>query len=53
LGGVRNWDYRHCWLRDATFTLLAFMNLGYYEEAKAWRESHSSISAFAGKAGTA
>jgi GH15 family glucan-1,4-alpha-glucosidase len=38
LGGVRNWDYRHCWLRDATFTLLAFMNLGYYEEAKAWRD---------------
>jgi GH15 family glucan-1,4-alpha-glucosidase len=35
LGGVRNWDYRHCWLRDATFTLLAFMNLGYYQEAKA------------------
>ena len=38
LGGERNWDYRHCWLRDATFTLLAFMNLGYYEEAKAWRD---------------
>jgi GH15 family glucan-1,4-alpha-glucosidase len=38
LGGVRNWDYRYCWLRDATFTLLAFMNLGYYEEAKAWRD---------------
>ena len=32
LGGVRNWDYRYCWLRDATFTLLAFMHLGYYEE---------------------
>ena len=31
LGGVRNWDYRYCWLRDATFTLLAFMNLGYYQ----------------------
>src|SRR5215467_3736724 len=38
LGGVRNWDYRYCWLRDATFTLLAFMNLGYYEEATAWRD---------------
>ena len=36
LGGVRNWDYRYCWLRDATFTLLAFMNLGYYEEARSW-----------------
>jgi GH15 family glucan-1,4-alpha-glucosidase len=38
LGGVRNWDYRFCWIRDATFTLLAFMNLGYYEEARAWRD---------------
>jgi GH15 family glucan-1,4-alpha-glucosidase len=38
LGGVRNWDYRYCWLRDATFTLLAFMHLGYYEEAHAWRD---------------
>ncbi len=38
LGGVRNWDYRYCWLRDATFTLLAFMNLGYQEEARAWRD---------------
>ena len=37
LGGVRNWDYRYCWLRDATFTLLALMNLGYYDEAQAWR----------------
>jgi GH15 family glucan-1,4-alpha-glucosidase len=36
LGGTRNWDYRFCWLRDATFTLLAFMSLGYYEEARAW-----------------
>src|SRR6267378_3891218 len=33
LGGMRNWDYRYCWLRDATFTLLALMHLGYYEEA--------------------
>lgn len=38
LGGERNWDYRYCWLRDATMTLFAFMNLGYIEEAKAWRE---------------
>jgi GH15 family glucan-1,4-alpha-glucosidase len=38
LGGERNWDYRYCWLRDATMTLLAFMNLGYYEEASAWRD---------------
>jgi GH15 family glucan-1,4-alpha-glucosidase len=37
LGGERNWDYRFCWLRDATMTLLAFMHLGYYEEADAWR----------------
>jgi GH15 family glucan-1,4-alpha-glucosidase len=38
LGGVRNWDYRYCWLRDATFTLRALMHLGYYEEAQAWRD---------------
>jgi len=38
LGGVRNWDYRYCWLRDATFVLLALMNLGYYDEAQAWRD---------------
>ncbi|HYG98230.1 MAG TPA: glycoside hydrolase family 15 protein [Terriglobales bacterium] len=37
-GGVRNWDYRFCWLRDATFTLLALMQAGYLEEASAWRE---------------
>jgi GH15 family glucan-1,4-alpha-glucosidase len=37
-GGVRNWDYRYCWLRDATLTLLAFMNAGYFDEAQAWRE---------------
>jgi GH15 family glucan-1,4-alpha-glucosidase len=36
LGGSRNWDYRFCWLRDATFTLLALMNSGYTEEAMAW-----------------
>ena len=38
LGGVRNWDYRFCWLRDATFMLLGAMNAGYYGEAEAWRE---------------
>lgn len=38
VGGVRNWDYRFCWLRDATLTLLALMNGGYYEEAAQWRE---------------
>jgi GH15 family glucan-1,4-alpha-glucosidase len=36
LGGARNWDYRFCWLRDATYTLLALMNSGYTEEALAW-----------------
>ena len=38
LGGARNWDYRFCWLRDATFTLLALMHAGYHEEAQAWRD---------------
>ena len=38
IAGERNWDYRYCWLRDATMTLLAFMNLGYFDEAQAWRE---------------
>jgi len=36
LGGRRNWDYRYCWLRDATFTLLALINSGYTDEAAAW-----------------
>ena len=38
IGGVRNWDYRYCWLRDATLTLLAFVRAGYVEEAGAWRD---------------
>src|SRR4030095_10657861 len=38
LGGGRNWDYRYCWLRDATFALYALMTGGYMEEARAWRE---------------
>jgi GH15 family glucan-1,4-alpha-glucosidase len=38
LGGTRNWDYRFCWLRDATLTLLALMDAGYDEEAQSWRE---------------
>src|SRR5581483_4603246 len=37
IGGQRNWDYRFCWLRDATFTLLALMNAGFVSEARAWR----------------
>jgi GH15 family glucan-1,4-alpha-glucosidase len=37
-GGARNWDYRFCWLRDATLTLLAFLDAGYVEEAAAWRD---------------
>ncbi len=38
LGGVRNWDYRFCWLRDATLTLLTFLRAGYESEARAWRD---------------
>lgn len=38
LGGVRNWDYRYCWLRDATFTLLTLLDAGYRDEAVAWRD---------------
>ncbi|MFE7815425.1 glycoside hydrolase family 15 protein [Streptomyces sp. NPDC057433] len=37
LGGVRNWDYRYCWLRDSTMTLSALLAAGYQEEAEAWR----------------
>jgi len=44
LGGVRNWDYRYCWLRDATITLFAFMAAGYTDEAGAWADwLHRSI----------
>jgi GH15 family glucan-1,4-alpha-glucosidase len=38
MGGRRNWDYRFCWLRDATLTLLALMDAGYFAEAAAWRD---------------
>ncbi len=38
LGGVRNWDYRFCWVRDSTFTLYALLSAGYMEEARAWRD---------------
>jgi GH15 family glucan-1,4-alpha-glucosidase len=38
LGGVRNWDYRYCWLRDASITLRALMSAGYFDEARAWRD---------------
>jgi GH15 family glucan-1,4-alpha-glucosidase len=38
IGGVRNWDYRYCWIRDATFTLYALVEGGYTQEARAWRE---------------
>jgi GH15 family glucan-1,4-alpha-glucosidase len=48
-GGVRNWDYRYCWLRDATFTLLALLDAGYTTEARAWREW--LLRAVAGKPG--
>jgi len=44
LGGSRNWDYRFCWLRDATITLFAFMSTGYFDEAVSWAEwLHRSI----------
>jgi len=37
IGGMRNWDYRYCWVRDATFTLYALLLAGYHDEARAWR----------------
>jgi GH15 family glucan-1,4-alpha-glucosidase len=37
IGGVRNWDYRYCWLRDATLTLVALIDSGYLDESRAWR----------------
>jgi GH15 family glucan-1,4-alpha-glucosidase len=46
IGGNRNWDYRYCWLRDATFTLLAFLNAGYTQEANIWQ--HWLMRAIAG-----
>ncbi|HET6410323.1 MAG TPA: glycoside hydrolase family 15 protein, partial [Chthoniobacteraceae bacterium] len=48
LGGVRNWDYRYCWLRDSTFTLYAFLTAGFREEAAAWH--HWLLRAVAGSA---
>jgi GH15 family glucan-1,4-alpha-glucosidase len=38
IGGERNWDYRYCWIRDATLTLLTLMDAGYFDEAEAWRQ---------------
>jgi GH15 family glucan-1,4-alpha-glucosidase len=38
IGGTRNWDYRYCWLRDATLTLYALVETGFFDEAKSWRE---------------
>lgn len=38
VGGVRNWDYRYCWIRDATYTLLTLLEAGYTAEAVAWRD---------------
>ncbi|MFD9572385.1 glycoside hydrolase family 15 protein [Streptomyces sp. NPDC059982] len=46
LGGVRNWDYRYCWLRDSTLTLGALLSTGYLDEARAWR--HWLLRAVAG-----
>jgi GH15 family glucan-1,4-alpha-glucosidase len=38
IGGVRNWDYRYCWLRDATFSIYALISVGYVDEARRWRD---------------
>ena len=44
LGGARNWDYRFCWLRDASLTLTAFLHAGFIDEARAWRDwLHRSV----------
>jgi GH15 family glucan-1,4-alpha-glucosidase len=59
VGGVRNWDYRYCWLRDATLTLLALLRAGYMDEAGAWRDwllraiagSHEDLQIMYGVAG--
>ena len=45
IGGTRNWDYRYCWLRDATLTLLTLMDAGYYDEAAAWRNWLTRVAA--------
>ncbi len=50
VGGVRNWDYRYCWLRDATFTLFSLLNAGFEDEARAWRDW--LLRAVAGEAST-
>src|SRR5205807_8104585 len=47
-GGVRKWDYRYWWLRDATFTLFAFLRVGYHDAARAWR--HWLLRAIVGSA---
>jgi GH15 family glucan-1,4-alpha-glucosidase len=44
IGGTRNWDYRFCWIRDATFSLYALMITGFVDEARAWRGANSAIS---------
>jgi len=50
-GGERNWDYRLCWLRDATLTLLAMMNAGIYDEAAAWHDwLHRAVAGSPGEA---
>src|SRR6201999_2151184 len=38
IGGGRNWDYRFCWLRDATFSVITLLRVGYRDEATAWRD---------------
>jgi GH15 family glucan-1,4-alpha-glucosidase len=43
IGGVRNWDYRYCWLRDTTLTLQALLGAGYLDEAHAWRDALTEV----------